>query len=43
MSPGPNTDRPPVAAEDVYRLPEVVPLPGVDANRSEQLPAPNGR
>jgi outer membrane protein TolC len=42
MSPGPNSDRPPVAAEDVYRLPEVVPLPGMDANRTEPLPAPNG-
>ncbi|HJS07972.1 MAG TPA: hypothetical protein VJ809_09945, partial [Pirellulales bacterium] len=40
MSPGPNADRPPVAPSDAYRLPEVVPLPGIDPNRPEQLPQP---
>jgi outer membrane protein TolC len=40
MSPGPNADRPPVAPSDAYRLPEVVPLPGIDPNRPEQLQQP---
>jgi outer membrane protein TolC len=43
MSPGPNADRPPVAPEDTYRLPEVVPLPGIDTKRPEPLPQPSAR
>jgi outer membrane protein TolC len=43
MSPGPNVNRPPVAPDDTYRLPEVVPLPEVDADRPEPLPQPGVR
>jgi outer membrane protein TolC len=43
MSPGPNEDRPPIAPEDTYRLPEVVPLPGIDTKRPEPLPPPSAR
>jgi outer membrane protein TolC len=39
MTPGPNADRPPVAPEDAYRLPETIPLPDVEA---EEIPPPPG-
>jgi hypothetical protein len=43
MSPGPNADRPSVAPGDAYRLPEVAPLPGFDADRPEPLRPPSAR